>query len=165
MNNDGSDIFEKELYELTPEQASEVLNAFLEEEREVFRTLKIEGINLDYSKDSVVRLFKHAINEIRASGKPESQYDHVWSLRLAYYFGEALKKIANSLEWGIGNPDYAFANHPVIAGFRKYQEAALITIAKNIITGVVFDGKGESIIIHAVDAWFEDAELTGRRKR
>jgi hypothetical protein len=158
MNNGGSDIFEKELYDLTAEQAREVLNAFLQEEKEVFRTLKIEGINLDYSKESVISLFRHAIKEIRASEKPESQYDHAWTLRLAYYFGEALKRNSDKLKWAIGAADFAEENHPVITGFRMRQEAALVVIAKNLIFAVAFHGEEFGRITRAVDAWFEKAE-------
>ena len=52
-------IFGKELYELNATEANEILQQFLANEREVFRSLKLDSVELDYSKGSIIRLFEY----------------------------------------------------------------------------------------------------------
>jgi hypothetical protein len=150
-------FFDKELYELSRAEAESVLNEFLFEERAVFATLKIKDVDLDYSRQSVVKLFKYAADEIASKVKKETEFDAVWSLRLAFYFGESLTRHSPKLRWGIGAIGFAQENHPVITGFKKKQEAPLIAVSRNIISAVVFDGEEFSRVIKAVDAWFDQA--------
>jgi hypothetical protein len=148
----------EELYQLTTEQANAVLRAFLYEEQTVLNSLHLSSLKLDFSKNSLIILFEHCFKELNRMGVTESSYDGLWNLRIAYYFGECLHKISNKLCWAIGNPNFAFANHPVISGFPKKQEAALITITGNLVSAVLFDGQNFSRILDAVNYWFELAE-------
>jgi hypothetical protein len=134
----------KKLYELTTAQATELLHAFLTKEEAVFRELKIDGINLDHSRDSVVRLFEHVLAHQFDSNDANAPSNNVWFLRLAYYFGESLCRVSNHLRWAIGKVGTAEENHPVIAGFGDETEAALITIARNILVAVANESKGTS---------------------
>jgi hypothetical protein len=147
----------KELYELTAAQATELLNAFLATEEAVFRELKIEGLVLDYSRDSVVRLFEHVVNKEFDRNDIKSNSNKDWYMRLAYYFGESLRRASNHLRWAIGRKNRAQENHPVVTGFADKTQAPLITIARNSIEVVAIDGEPKSRIERAVDAWFEAA--------
>jgi hypothetical protein len=144
----------KELYELTVAQATELLNAFLTKEEAVFRELKIEGVNLDYSRDSVVQLFDYVVNEEFDKNDVKSSSNNIWFLRLAYYFGESLRRASNHLYWAIGKRGSAEENHPVITGFADKTQAALIMVAQNIVEAVAVDGENFRRIERAVDAWF-----------
>jgi hypothetical protein len=148
----------KELYELTADQATELLKAFLATEEAVFRNLKIEGLVLDYSRDSVVQLFEHVVSKAfdRTDIKGASNKD--WYMRLAYYFGESLRRTSNHLNWAIGRKNRAQENHPVITGFANKTEAPLITIARNSVEVVAVDCEPFGRIERAVDAWFEAAK-------
>jgi hypothetical protein len=144
----------KELYELNVAQATELLNAFLAKEEAVFRELKIEGINLDYSRDSVVQLFEHVVNNEFDRREMKSSSNNIWFLRLAYYFGESLCRTSNQLHWAIGRKNRAQENHPVITGFADKTQAPLIVIARNSVEVVAVDGEPFRRIEQAVDAWF-----------
>lgn len=147
----------KELYKLTVAQATELLNAFLAREEEVFRGLKIEGIVLDYSRDSVVQLFEHVVNKEFHQNDIKGNPNEEWYMRLAYYFGESLRRTSNHLHWAIGKKNRAQENHPVIAGFADKTQAPLITIARNVMKAVVVGREPFFRIDNAIDAWFEAA--------
>lgn len=148
---------DKELYELTTAQATELLNAFLATEEAVFRDLKIEGLILDYSRDSVVRLFEYVVSKEfdRTDIKAASNKD--WYMRLAYYFGESLRRASNHLNWAIGKKNRAHENHPVITGFADKTEAPVITVARVSVKAVAVNGEPLGRIERAVDAWFDAA--------
>jgi hypothetical protein len=147
----------KELYELTATQATELLNAFLATEEVVFRDLKIEGVALDYSRDSVVRLFEYVVTQEfdRTNIKGASNKD--WYLRLAYYFGESLRRTSNHLHWAIGRKNRAQENHPVITGFADKTQAPLTTVARNSVEVVAIDGEPFARIESVVDFWYDAA--------
>jgi hypothetical protein len=152
-----SDFDSKELYELTAVQATELLTAFLEREETIFRGLMIEGIDLDYSRDSVIHLFEYVLAREFDRGDSKAPVNNIWFLRLAYYFGESLRKDSNHLYWTIGKAGTAEENHPVVAGFGDKTEAALIPIVRNILVAVAIDGEPFRRIQRAVDAWFRSA--------
>ena len=148
-----------ELYQLSPAQAQEVLAAFLKTEREEFPKLAIGAIELDYSLQSVADALKHITTEVEAGHLDEEQRN-VWFMRLGYYFGEALRQSNSGLSWGLGNPEYAFANHPVIVGFAGSEEAPMITICKNLVDAVAEGISPISRISNAVNSWFGTAVET-----
>jgi hypothetical protein len=145
----------KELYELTVAQARELLGAFLANEKKIFSELRINGINLDYSRDSVFRLFEYVISHEFDKNDPSSSSNNIWFLRLAYYFGESLRNESDNLHWAVGRRGSAEENHPVITGFADKSQAALITIVRNILVAVVVKGEPFQRIERAVEAWFE----------
>ena len=151
------DFGDQELYELTVAQATESLNAFLTKEEAVFRTLKVDYLNLDYSRASVVQLFEHIVSKEFDRGDVNGDSNKVWYLRVAYYFGESLRKASNHLHWGVGAIDSAEENHPVIAGFQDKTQAALITVARNVLVAVAVGGEPFRRVERAVDAWFRAA--------
>ncbi|MBX7248689.1 MAG: hypothetical protein K1X35_06490 [Caulobacteraceae bacterium] len=143
---------DRELIELNADEAREVLRAYLELERRVFAELEIDEIDLDFSKASVIQAIRYvAINEF---GKI-SEFDmNRWFAKLGFYFGESLCRSAQGLRWDIGNSETPFANHPVIAGFDSGEEAAVITICRNILLATVRDGARSGRILDAVEYWF-----------
>ena len=151
------DLDNKELYELTTEQATELLHEFLAKEEAVFRELKVDGIELNYSRDSVVEFFKYVLMKEFDKADVKGSSNNIWYLRLAYYFGEALRKASNHLHWAIGRIGSAEENHPVIAGFEDETQAPLIAVARNILVAVAVDGEPFRRIERAVDAWFRSA--------
>jgi hypothetical protein len=161
MQNDIEDplaAFEgKELYELTAAQATEVLKAFLATEEAVFRDLRIEGLALDFSRYSVLRLFEHIVTKEFDRIDINSATNKDWNMRLAYYFGESLRRACDHLVWATGRKNYAHENHPVIAGFENKTEAPLITIARNVVKAVAVSGEPFVRIERAVDFWYEAA--------
>jgi hypothetical protein len=150
-------IVGKELYELSPAQATEILHQFLANERESFNNLRIESVELDYSKESIFKLFEYVLASKFNRATPESETNNIWICRIAYYFGETLKRQSNRLAWGIGKRNTAEENHPVIAGFANGTQAALIMISRNLLEAVALDGNPPQRITNAIDAWFEAA--------
>jgi hypothetical protein len=142
-----------QLWQLSAEQAKEVLDAFLNAERDAFINAIIGSVRLDYSLESVIQSMNHIVSEIRADHLDEDQ-QNLWFMRLGYYFGESLCRAKPGLSWGIGNPEYAFANHPVIIGFAGGEEAEVITITKNIICAVVERISSDERIEKGVHFWF-----------
>jgi hypothetical protein len=143
-----------QLWELSVEQAQEVLDAFLRTEGAAFETLAIPSVDLDYSPESVVRAAHFVADEIKAGRLDEGQ-QKLWFMRIGYYFGEALRRAKPSLVWGLGNPEYAFANHPVVSGFADDEEAEVITIVRNLCRSV---GEGRSPrerIDNGIKLWFD----------
>lgn len=125
-----------QLWELSLEQAQEVLDAFLKTEKAAFETLVIPTVDLDYTLESVTGLAHFVADEIKAHRLDEEQ-QKLWFVRLGYYLGESLRRANPSLAWGLGDPEYAFANHPVVTGFADNQEEPVITICRNMIQAVV----------------------------
>lgn len=143
-----------QLFELDVEQAQEILDAFLRIEAATFETLTIPTIDLDYSSDSIIRVAHFVLDEIK-TGNIDKEQRSLWFTRLGYYFGEALRRGKPGLAWGLGNPEYAFANHPVVLGFANAEEAPVISICKNMIEAVE---EGLSLpvrIANCVRTWFE----------
>lgn len=154
MAEDSEIKMSDQLHELTREQAQEVLDAFLRAEAEAFVKLKIDSIELDYSQQSLSRALRYITEQIRGDQLPEDRRN-IWFARLGYYFGEALRRARPELRWGLGDPEYAFANHPVIIGFSSDEEAPVITICKNIIMAVAECISPDTRIENGVRNWFE----------
>ena len=148
-------IESKELHELSDEQAQEVLEEFLFEERKVFETLVIDSVQLDYSQSSVVQLFQYVIDQFKRSGKTEFEPGNIWLLRLAYYFGESLKRSSASLEWGLGNSETAHHNQVVITGFPNSVDAPVIIVSRNLVEAVTIDNDSTEGLIDGIDWWFQ----------
>jgi hypothetical protein len=146
------------LWELSNDQAQEFLKSFLETEHETFQSLKVDLVILDYSVDSVVNLAHHVVKEIIAGHLDEEQ-QNVWFIRLGYYFGESLRKFSPRLSWVLGNPEYAFSNHPVLIGFADGMEAPMITICRNIIESVVEGFSPSNRINAGIEHWFSPTKL------
>jgi hypothetical protein len=153
MMSDNEIKMSDQLWELSTQQAHEVLDAFLNTEREAFLALKIGAIDLDYSQESVAQAAHHIASEIEA-GRLDEEQQNLWFMRLGYYFGEALCRAKPGLTWGLGNPEYAFANHPVITGFADNQEAEVIVICKNVIHAVVEEISPRVRIDNGIKFWF-----------
>jgi hypothetical protein len=143
-----------QLWELNVEQAQEVLNAFLNAERTAFSSVEIDFVDLNYSPESVIQAAHHVVAEIKAGHLNEEQ-QNLWFMRLGYYFGESLCRTKPGLSWGLGNPEYAFANHPVISGFVGDEEVPVITICKNIVRSVAEGRSPSTRIDNGVGSWFD----------
>jgi hypothetical protein len=144
------------LWELSVEQAQEVLDTFLSFERTAFASLSIDSIKLDYSPASVIQAAHHIASEMDAGHLDEEQ-QNLWFTRLGYYLGEALCRAKPGLSWGLGDPEYAFANHPAIRGFAGDEEAPTITIIRNMIQAVVEGLSPPTRIDNGVVTWFDKA--------
>jgi hypothetical protein len=142
------------LSDLNVEQAQEVLDAFLRLECAAFSSVKIDSIELNYSPESVVQAAHHVATEIKA-GRLNGEQQNLWFMRLGYYLGESLRRAKPELSWGLGNPEYAFANHPVITGFADDEEAPVITICKNIIRSVAEGRSPPERIDNGIRFWFD----------
>lgn len=158
MSQDPEIRITDQLYELSRPQAQEVLNAFLGAEAEAFRKLEINSIDLDYSQGSVVKALQYIAQEIEVGRLREEQHN-IWFARLGYYFGEALRRADPKLRWGLGDPEYAFSNHPVVIGFTGGEEAPTITICRNIVTSVAEHLSPDSRIENSVRSWFEKTSV------
>ena len=143
-----------QLWELSVEQAQEVLDAFLSTERDAFGTWIVDSVHLDYSFSSVVQAVHHIALEIGACHLDKEQ-QNVWFMRLGYYLGESLRRAKPGLSWGLGNPEYAFANHPVVTGFADGEEAEVIMICKNIVQAVVEGISPPERIDNGIKFWFD----------
>lgn len=143
-----------QLWELSVEQAQEVCDLFLRTEAAIFENFTIPTIDLDYSPSSVIQVAHFVLNEVKA-GDLNKEQRNIWITRLGYYFGEALRRAKPGLAWGLGDPEYAFANHPVVAGFADAEEAPVVTICKNMIEAVE-EGLSPSVRIdNSIKTWFE----------
>jgi hypothetical protein len=154
MAEDNEIKMSDQLHELTRGQAQQVLDAFLRAEAEAFSELEIDSIDLDYSQQSLSRAIRYITEQIQDDKLPEDRRN-IWFARLGYYFGETLRRAKPELRWGLGDPEYAFANHPVIIGFSNDEEAPVITICKNIIMAVAERISPDSRIENGVRNWFE----------
>jgi hypothetical protein len=149
-------VLDKELYELTEGQARQLLNAFLATERNALgKEAGTTETILDYSSNSVARFFHYVIDRLVHQRPQQRESEiNIWSCRLAYYFGESLRRTSSHLSWTIGKADTAFENHPVIAGFHDGTEAPLITVAKNVVLSVIEDAGPLNRVDRAVNSWF-----------
>ncbi len=163
MSDNKKDVLSKELYELTEREANKVLQNFLNEEKQIFETLKIDCVSFDYSRESVIAFFKYVIDQFHKTGTYDNR--SVWTLRLAYYFGESLLRSSAKLSWGLGSPKFADHNHPVVQGFGSGVEAPLIIISRNMVASVVLDGEPFTRVVNAANFWFDDAAGKIKRKR
>lgn len=152
-----ADFEQKELYELTLEEAHAVLSKFLTTEEAAIAKLANTNHRLDLTRESLVRMFRHVVSNELDKDNVRAERNGVWFLRLAYYFGECLRKNAAHLFWTTGKVGTAFENHPVIAGFNNKLEAALITTVRNVVMAVVEDGEPFDRIEKAIDSWFRFA--------
>jgi hypothetical protein len=143
-----------QLWQMSRKQAQEVLDTFLVTQREVFPSLTIGSVDLDYSAESVIEAAHYIANQSKA-GLLDEEQQKIWFARLGYYFGEALIRAKPQLSWGLGDPEFAFANHPVILGFADGEEGPMITICSNVILAVAYDGVPTFRIDNAVSLWFD----------
>lgn len=93
------------------------------------------------------------------TGRLNEEQRNTWFARLGYYLGESLRRSNPALKWGLGDPQYAFSNHPVITGFANDEEAPVITICKNIILSVAEHFSPISRIENGVRNWFEKTSV------
>jgi hypothetical protein len=142
-----------QLWELSIEQAQEVLQEFLTTGRATLPSLRIDVIELNYSQDSVIRAAHQIVLDIKA-GRLDEEQKSLWFARLGFYFGEALCRAKTGLSWGLGDSEYAFANHPVVIGFADGEEAPTITICRNMIEAVVEGLSPPGRIDKGVMNWF-----------
>lgn len=154
-DSDPSSIENRELYELTVDEARMVLDQFLRVEAEAFATLRIASVTFDYSRESVIAFFDHVLEKEFDAQNEDSAANNLWCMRLAYYFGESLRRQSDRLTWGTGDTKFAFANHPVITGFPFNEEAPLITICQNLIAAVAIGGESRTRMTNGVDFWFD----------
>lgn len=109
---------------------------------------------MDYSLESVIQAAHHIAAQIKAERLDEEQ-QKLWFTRLGYYFGEALCRARPGLLWGLGDPEYAFANHPVVTGFANDEEAPVIMICRNMIEAVAEGLSPADRIDNGIKLWFE----------
>jgi hypothetical protein len=138
---------------LTQEQAQDVLRAFLSSGRATFESLEMDAISLDYSEESVIQAAHHIATKIESENLDKEQ-QNIWFMRLGYYFGEALRRAEPQLVWGIGDSEFAFANHPVLIGFPDKQEGPLITICRNMVGSVAEGTAPATRIDKGIKHWF-----------
>lgn len=143
-----------QLHSLNAAQAKEVLDHFLATEREALSELRIGTVKLDHSPSSVAAALKYVAEGIKTQRLAREEID-IWIMRLGYYFGESLRQKSGRLFWGLGSPEYAFANHPAILGFGNGEEAEVITICRNVILSLTEDHSPPSRADDTVRFWFE----------
>jgi hypothetical protein len=85
-------IENRELYELTANEARMVLDQFLRVAAEAFATLRIDSVTFDYSRESVIAFFDHVLAKEFDARNEDSETNNIWCMRLAYYFGESLRR-------------------------------------------------------------------------
>jgi hypothetical protein len=150
-----------QLWELNTAQAQEVLKAFLASGEKTFKSLKVDGVDLDYSSESVIKLAHHVANEIK-QGRLTDESQNIWFMRLGYYFGEALRKAMPTLAWRLGDPDYALANHPVLVGFLDDMEGPMVAVCRNMVRSVAEGRSQPERIDNGVRLWFGPTKLIDR---
>ena len=142
------------IYELSADEANELLLRFLKTGRDTFDELEVDAVTFDYSKESAIALIRHvAAHEVR-EGPAHEESNNVWYSRLGYYLGEALLRAFDQLRWSVGDSETVFHNHPVVIGFANGIEAAVITICRNMVLAVAVDGAPETRIDNGVNHWF-----------
>ena len=72
---------------------------------------------------------------------------------MAYYLGETFVRSEASLRWGIGSPDYAQCNSPVIKGFSHGLEMPTIMIVENLLRDLIIKSIESNRIEEAVSYW------------
>ena len=145
------------LHDLSQGDARRTLEAFLRLQREVMGVWHIGGIQLDFSEKSLAAALRYvALEEIVNRHIPEPDQNILFA-RLGYYLGESLRRVSTKLYWNVGNPEWAFANHPVIAGFPDGEEAPVIQICKNVVRAVAEEQSKVDRIDTAIGSWFESA--------
>jgi hypothetical protein len=152
----------RRLHELAADEAKAVLRKFLDLEKEAIDELRAKRfeVQLDYSQKSVSDFYRFVVtrtaeqfDEANPFKAPDAVLK-VWFSRLAFYFGQALIELHPDLRWDIGRSETVFHNHPVVTGFAGNLEAPLITISRNVVTGILEGRNPISRIESTVEYWF-----------
>lgn len=166
-----------ELFEsLTPEEAREHLQGFLDTERVAMDIMvpaaEQAGVRMDYSIASLPSVLKWILSGVQIVRVPVPATEPDWIrefhkdglidfpdqskyliLRAAYYLGECFVRANSALFWTTGDPDYAEKNMPVVSGFQFNKEMAPMMVCENVFSGIRGRGEPESNIDKMVRAW------------
>jgi hypothetical protein len=168
---------------LSQDNASEFLVAFLRVEKAATSIMaevaKQEGINADFTLDSLPSVVLWAIRHVEIVKRPSNASLPVWItatdgyqrglfefsdqskpliLRVAYYFGECFVRRFERLRWSIGDRDTALQNMPVVTGFGRQIELAPILVTENLFRRTFAGGEPNDAIRRAVNHWIACAE-------
>ena len=164
---------------LSPEEAWEFLQGFLETERNALKVMEAaaeqSGIRMDYSVESLPEVLKWILKDVRFMRVPVPASEPEWIrqahkdglvefdeeskyliLRAAFYLGESFVQTYPSLWWTIGDQKYIEQNMPVVAGFRLDLEMAPIMIVENMVRGVFGRGGPWTDVDRAITHWAGD---------
>jgi hypothetical protein len=165
-------------HQLSDEQASEYLTAYLREERKGCQALMTEaaadGVSADFTPDSIPELFRWRPPriEILVKDPPPDTPDWIIQgvehyggfreftqdsltlvLRASYYLGQSFVDSNGHLSWATGERDFAEANQPVVTGFRRRaNDLPPLTVASNLFKDADSPRFSEYIET-AVDRW------------
>jgi hypothetical protein len=173
MNCD-PDFFEK----LSLDEAKALLSRFRELEsskiEEMRKQIAFEGFELNFSIQSVAPCIRWTSARLETFPREPDPRLPLWirntdsyrnnlfefdepskslTLRAAYYLGESFVRSHGNLRWGTGNLDYAYANMPVIAGFRSGHELAPAVVTDNLLREVVRDPSKLPEIESTIELW------------
>jgi hypothetical protein len=168
-----------ELFEsLSEEEARSLLAGFLETgKRRIELTepqLRRDGVSVDFTVGSIHPVFEWILERLPIVSEEVDESLPAWIkasdsykggffsfddsskdlvLAAAYYMGEAFNRYSERLVWSIGSDKSLVVNMPVITGFLRNKEMALIMVAENLFTRVLADGAPRSDFQRAVDTW------------
>ena len=161
---------------LSNEQARDHLEGFINTESLAFEAMRPAAVQanvvVDFSVASLPTFFRWMLGniEIIRIPVPDSEPDWIRDfhkdglieltdeskyllLRTAYYLGECFVRTNKGLSWGIGNLDSVEKNMPVVAGFRFKMEMAPMLICENVFSGILGDGKPDTVIETMLSRW------------
>lgn len=171
------DFFEK----LSSKEAKAYLDNFLNGAEVGFLGMQPEmiadGINVDFTIDSVSPVFKWIVARLKTLPEKEDKSLPVWIretesykkglysfdeasniliLRFAYYLGESFVKNYN-LKWSIGKSKTMQQNMPVVTGFKNKMELAVFVVSKNMVMKTI-EGNQTADAATAIQTWVSFVE-------
>lgn len=163
---------------LTPAEAHNFLQQYLSTERgaveELRKVAERDGVVADLTIDSIESVFGWVAGRLRAMPRDpdpslpwwiretESYRDSLFDfdesssvliMRASFYYGESFVRYSTKLSWGVGRPDTALKNMPVVDGFNHELQLPPILIAENIFIDLLSGTKGLDTVRRTVEAW------------
>jgi len=167
--------------QITYDEANGYLQNFLSIEEkhadEMLKDASNEGLEIDYSIESLPNILGWLVNKMKTIPTSSDESLPKWIkecdsylrglvefddtskiaiIRAAYYTGECFVKSSKKLHWGIGNPETALANMPVVKGFKNDMELAPLLMIENLFMRILCDGADFEQIQTAIQIWESD---------
>lgn len=164
---------------LTRDEGREFLETFLRVEGAAVRDMltaaeKEGGIRGDFTVESISPILRWAIQKLQPVLRAPDPTLPAWiregdsyargllgldepskilTLRCAFYLGESFVRSYAELEWGVGDPETAEQNQPVVTGFADGIEMSPMLVCQNLFLRVAVDGASPEQIDRAVAFW------------
>lgn len=164
---------------LTRDEGREFLGAFLRAEgvavRGMLSAAEAEaGIRGDFTVESISPVLRWAIQKIQTVPQAPDPSLPTWiregdsyargllgldepsrilTLRCAFYLGESFVRTYADLEWGVGDPEIAERNQPVVTGFADGIEMSPMLVCQNLFLRVCVDRAPPEQVDRAVAFW------------